>query len=686
MKKRGEAEFREIQTQTRSLGDLAEDATRLRQAEDSLRLSEQRLRLHVQHTALGFIEWDRAGRVVHWNPAAERLFGYSATEALGRHNSFIIPVSARAQTEHAWNCLISNIGGNESTNVNVTKAGQTILCEWHNTTLTTSEGEVVGVASIVQDITERKRAETALAEAKAAAEAANCAKSEFLTNVSHELRTPLHSVLGMTELALRDQLPPAVRTYLQLASDSAEILLELINEILDFSRLEAGRMTLENVDFNLRTTLNSEMKSLAVKAQEKGLELCVDVPRHVPAHLIGDPLRLRQVLTNLIGNAIKFTERGEVVVRVAVESCEAEAVVLRFSVTDTGIGISREDQQKIFARFTQVYSSATRVHGGIGLGLAIASALAGLMGGRLGVDSELGRGSRFFFTAQFRLPSEWSEPAPLEIAFLGQLRDLPVLVVDRHATNRQILCDLLKGWAMKPEPVACARTALAQAQQAVAAGRPFPLAIVDPDLTDLDGWGLIRELRKHQRQRAATIALVSSASHPAPVKRRRPAARVLSLSKPVPQEELLRAIIRGLRLVAGSAPATAALPLRSPRRLRILLAEDSPAGRMFATDVLTERGHAVATVEDGRQAFELVRDQDFDLILMDVQMPAMDGFQTTAAIRALPDPVKSRVPIVAITAHAMRGYEQRCLAAGMNGYLSKPLRSQTLIEMVERLA
>lgn len=837
----------------------ARDVTRLRQTEESLRLSEQRVHLHVQQTAMGVIEWSTDYRVVGWNPAAEQIFGYPAAEALGQPGDFIVPDGARGQTGSIWNRLLSNQrGGERSTNENVTKSGQTILCEWHNTPLTTSTGEVVGVASIVQDVTERrrverereledrrlqgllkisqrqdrpleefldfalqevlaiseselgfighyseerrvltmhafskaamqacripdppnvfildetalwgeairrrgpviindylapdqprkgcpaghaplfrflavpafsegrivalaavankasdyttqdarqlelmldtvwkvierKRAEAALTEAKAAAEVANRAKSDFLTNVSHELRTPLHAILGMTELALRDRLSPTVRAYLQSASDSAELLLELINQILDFSRMEAGRMTLEAIDFNLSITLNHEMKALAVRAQNEGLEFCLDLPRHVPTHVIGDPLRLRQILTNLIGNAIKFTERGEVVVRVAVESCVADTVVLRFSVTDTGIGISREDQRKIFVPFSQLDPSATRRHSGTGLGLSIASALARLMGGRLEVDSEAGRGSTFSLTVPFRLPSDFAEPSPLEIAFRGQLQDLPVLVVARDATNRQILCEMLKGWGMKPAPADGARTALAQAQQALAAGRPFPLAIVDSDLADLDGWDLIRGLRQHQRRRAAAIVLVSGEHHQGQVKRRRPAARVQSLIKPVSQEELLQAVVHGLGLVAAPAskPTSAALPLRSPRSLRLLLAEDTAAGRLFATEVLTERGHVVQTVEDGRQALESVRDRDFDVVLMDVQMPTLDGFQTTAAIRSLPDPAKSRVPIVALTAHAVQGYEARCLAAGMNGYLSKPLRGQTLIETVERLA
>ncbi len=853
------AVYRDEDGQVVGVFAAARDVTRLRQAEESLRFSEQRLRLHMERTSLGFIEWDTNFRVVRWNPAAEQIFGYTAAEALGQHAHFILPPSERAHVEQTWSYLaFGQRGGEHSINENVTKAGKTILCEWHNTPLTTAEGQVVGVASAVQDITERrqaenqreleeyrlrsllriaqsqadtveqlldlalvevlavceselgfiqyyseedriftlhawskatmnecripnpprfteleeagmwaetvrqrraivvndypapdplkkgypqghaplfrflavpvfsngrivavtgvankpseytpqderqltlmmdvvwkmaerKRAEAALAEAKLAAEAANRTKSEFLANISHELRTPLHAVLGMIELALRDKLSSTTQAYLRLADNSADVLLRLLDELLDFSRMEAGKITLEEAAFNLRTTLDETLKVLAVNAQAKGLELCLDMPRQVPAHLIGDAVRLRQLVTNLLGNAIKFSEHGEVVLRVAVESCTAETAVLRFSVTDTGIGISREDQTKIFAPFSQVDPSATRRYGGAGLGLAIASTLARLMGGRLDVDSEPGRGSTFFFTAEFRLPPDAAEPTPLEIAFRERLRDLPVLVVDGHAANRQMLCDTFTSWSMRPVAADGAETALAHAQQAMSAGRPFSLAIVDADLADVDGGDLIRELRKHRRRRAPTILLVSSVRHQAPGKRRRSAATAWYLGKPVAQGELLRAIVRCLGLVPDSDPwaASAACSLRPPRSLRILLAEDTPASRLFATEVLQERGHTVQIAEDGREAFELVQQQDFDVVLMDVQMPVMDGYQTTAAIRSLPDPAKSRLPIVAITAHVMRGDEKRCLAAGMDGYLSKPLRSQVLIELVERLA
>lgn len=548
-------------------------------------------------------------------------------------------------------------------------------------------GRFQGAVHSMRDITERKRSEDALIEAQAVAEAANRAKSEFVTLISHELRTPLHATLGMIELAMRDGLKPATKGFLQFANDSAELLLDLLNQILDFSKVEAGKLTLEEVHFNLHTVLDQVVGSLGVKAHRKALELSLDVPRQVPAHLIGDPLRLKQVMANLVDNAIKFTERGEVVMRVEVQSRAEETVLLRFSVFDTGVGLADQEQQEIFAPFHQVDRSSTRRQDGTGLGLAIAFELVRLMGGRLQVQSDLGQGSTFSFIVPFRLASEFYAPAPLEVAFLGRLRDVPVLVVEGHTTSRRILCEILRGWGMKPEAVDDARAAFTQAEHAAAAGQPFPLVLIDAGIAEFNEGDLIRQLRKHQPKRAATIMMAWPSDHHESAKRRRFVSKTLILNKPVTSRELLLAVARGLGLIpeAIAALPVQALPAKAPRSLRILLAEDTVVGRLFATEVLQERGHVVHTVEDGRQAFESIRDQDFDVVVLDIQMPVMDGFQTTSAIRALPDPIKSQLPIVAVSAHAVRGYEQHCLAAGMNGYLSKPLRGPALIELIEQL-
>jgi PAS domain S-box-containing protein len=550
-----------------------------------------------------------------------------------------------------------------------------------------AEGPFRGAVLSLLDITERRRSEDALSETRAAAEFARRAESNFVANISHELRTPLHGVLGMIELAMRDGLTPAARDYLQVANESAEVLLGVLNQILDFSRVDAGKLVLEEVHFNLSIVLEQVIRPLGIKAQRKALEFCLETPRHLPVHLIGDPLRLGEVLTNLVDNAIKFTQRGEVVVRVEVHSTTDERVFLQFSVVDSGIGLSAEEQRQIFDPFYQADRSSTRRHGGTGLGLPISCKLVGLMGGRMRLQSELGQGSTFSFTVPFRLASQFSEPAPLEIAFLVRLRDVPVLVVDSHATSCRILCQTLRSWGMKPETADHGQAALTWAQRAMAAGQPFPLVLVNASVPDFNEGDLIRQLRKHQPKRAATIMVAWPSDHQAFAKHRRSLPKALFLNKPVTSRELLLVIARGLGLIpeAVTVPAVQAHSEKAPRSLRILLAEDTTVGRFFATEVLQERGHVVHTVEDGRQAFELVRDQDFDVILLDIQMPVMDGFLTTSAIRALPDPVKSQLPIVAVSAHAMQGYEQHCLAAGMNDYLSKPLRGQTLIETVERL-
>jgi PAS domain S-box-containing protein len=548
-------------------------------------------------------------------------------------------------------------------------------------------GTFRGAVLSLRDITEHRQSEDALIEARGAAEFARRAESNFVANISHELRTPLHGILGMLELAMRDGLTPAAREYLQVANESAEVLLGVLNQILDFSRVDAGKLVLEEVHFNLSIVLDQVIRALGVKTHRKALELYLETPRHVPVHLIGDALRLREVLTNLVDNAIKFTEHGEVVVRVEVQSTTPEEVFLQFSVVDSGMGLSAEEQQQIFDPFYQADRSSTRRHGGTGLGLPISCKLVGLMGGRMQLQSELGQGSTFSFTVPFRLTSQFSEPSPLEIAFLVRLRDVPVLVVDTHATSCRILCQTLQSWGMKPEMADHGQAALAQAQRAMADGQPFPLVLVNASVPDFDKGSLIRRLREHLPKRAATIVVACPSDQQALAKRRRSMSKALFLSKPVTSRDLLLVIARGLGLLPElvRAPAVRAYSEKAPRSLRILLAEDTTVGRFFATEVLQERGHVVHTAEDGRQAFELVRDQDFDVILLDIQMPIMDGFLATSAIRALPDPLKSQLPIIAISAHATRGYEQHCLAAGMNGYLSKPLRGQTLIETVERL-
>ena len=591
------------------------------------------------------------------------------------------------------------------------------------------------------------------------AEAANVAKSQFLANMSHELRTPMSAILGMTDLALAEPLSPAVRDYLQTARQSADALLTILNEILDFSRIEAGRFELDSSPLSLRQTVDQVIKALGLPASEKGLELLCNVPAEVPDRLVGDSLRLRQVLLNLVGNAIKFTAGGEVVVEVAAEderrglspfssdeigtvpfkadggrrkadyesapsripdaqtpgrpdaetselsasprprvpaspapnpqspipSLFPQQITLRFSVQDTGVGISAEDQQRIFAPFTQADASTTRNYGGSGLGLAISRELVELMGGRIWVDSTPGRGSTFHFTARLGRQRETApeQPAPQRQAF----RDAHVLVVADSEATRRMLEQLLTQWAMRPETVCDVPAALARIRAAADAGRAFRVVLADALLAGMDVFALAHALR--QQEPVAGLVLMLSAADRRRWPRRCEEAGAHCLERPLSQSTVFNAVAQALGVAAQPAadvPAPAQ-PLAAPSRpLRVLLAEDTPPNQKLVVHILGRRGHSVEIANNGQQALDLLRGQDFDVVLMDVQMPVMDGFQATRGVRRLDDPRKARVPIIAMTAHALRGDDQRCLAAGMDAYLSKPLTGSELVATVERLA
>ncbi len=551
-----------------------------------------------------------------------------------------------------------------------------------------ASGRVIGIRGAAVDVTEHKRAAAALTEARETAVAANHAKTWFLANISHELRTPTAAVLGMLELSLRDKLPPDAREHLQLAKSAAEAQLEFLNQILDFSRLEAGKIALEVAEFNLRAMLDQTLKVLGVKAHEKGLEISCDMPCQVPVHLLGDPLRLRQILVNLIGNAIKFTDEGEVLVRVEVESQTPQEVSLRFSVTDTGVGIPPENLAKLFAPFSQAEASTTRRYGGTGLGLSIAATLVSLLGGRLSVESEPGGGSTFAFDARFGRQSEEVEQPPLEEVFLPLLRDLPVLVVAGHPTCRRLVGQTLRDWALQPALAASVGEALATAQQRESAGQPFELLIVDVGVLAGDEQALDQYLRRRRPPRLATVLMVPRGARDAGKQFRRLHKDALLLAKPVSQTDLFLAILRSRKLQpsARRRPSRTRLAAPASRPLRILVADDEPVGRLFVSEALEERGHAVRTAASGREALELVRDEVFDVVLMDVQMPDLNGYQAAAAIRALPDPVRARLPLVAISARAPSQDEPECRAAGMDACLTKPITTTALLELVERLA
>jgi two-component system sensor histidine kinase/response regulator len=527
---------------------------------------------------------------------------------------------------------------------------------------------------------ERQQANEGLLAAKEAAEAANRAKSVFLATMSHEIRTPMNAILGMTELVLDSPLSAQQREYLKLVQESGESLLTVINDVLDFSKIEAGRVDLDALPLDLHETVGDTMKSLAVRAHAKGLELTYEIAPDVPQGLVGDRARLRQVIVNLVGNSIKFTHEGEVVLTVAREAGDAREALLHFTVRDTGIGIPADRREMIFESFRQADSSTTRQYGGTGLGLAICAKLVELMGGRIWVESEVGRGSEFHFTARLGVCDEPPAEPPRAAVPLQGLR---VLVVDDNATNRRILEEVLRNWRMLPTAVAGASEALAALRAAQAGGQAFELVLTDCHMPQTDGFDLARQIQQDDRLRSAVIMMLTSGETPGAGSQCDELGISAYLLKPVKQSELFDAIVAALGAVAPDEEPQAAAARRL-RGLRILLAEDSLVNQKLAIALLERQGHSVTVVGNGREALAAVQAQEFDVVLMDVQMPELDGLQAAAAIRRHERSRGGHVPIIAMTAHALRGDRERCLEAGMDDYVSKPIRSRELLDAIER--
>jgi two-component system sensor histidine kinase/response regulator len=648
-----------------------------------LQLSEERHRQLVESAQVILWRWNiRTRRFTFVNQGAEALLGYPSAQWLTEPTFWEDHVhpADRLLGEVCRKRAVADKSPQQYEH-RMTAADGSVL--WWRTAVQLIPGnglqeELVGVMA---DITGRKLAQEA-------AETANRAKSEFLATMSHEIRTPMNGILGMTELVLDSELTAEQRDHLGMVKFSAESLLSIINDILDFSKIEAGKLELDSIPFDLRESLCETMKSFAFRAHAKGLELIYDVHHEIPEGIMGDPGRVRQILINLIGNAVKFTEKGEILVKVEEEQPPGRAapnsVCLHFTVKDTGLGIPADKQKKIFEAFSQADGSTTRKYGGTGLGLTICSRLVELMGGRIWVESEPGEGSTFHFTIRPALPDALvARPKPLQPE---DLREVPVLVVDDNFTNRQLLHTMLCRWGMKPTDVESGRAALEALESARRAGQRFSLVLLDCHMPEMDGFTVAEQIRDNPDLAGITLMMLTSGGSPGDGARCRELGISAYLTKPIRQAELLEGISRVLQKVPQTAvPLVTQHTLREDRnRVRILLAEDNLVNQTVAVRLLEKRGFTVVVAGNGRAALAaLEQENGFDLVLMDVQMPELDGFETTAAIRAKERSTGAHIPIVAMTAHAMKDDQDRCLAAGMDGYLSKPIRVQELLAMVE---
>lgn len=684
----------EIRVERRT-AELREEISVREEKETALRESEERTRLLLDSTAEAIYGVDLTGQCTFCNRAAFTLLGFPGIgHMLGRNIHKLIHHTRKdgspyPEAECSTYQTLQTGKASHSEMEMIWRADGTSFPAEHWAYPIQRDGRIVGAVVTLIDITARVSAQQAILTAKEAAESANRAKSEFLANMSHEIRTPMNGIIGMTELALDTPLNPEQKEYLQLVRSSADSLLRVINDVLDFSKIEAGRLDLDQTDFDLPELVSHTLKTLAVRGHKKGLEISSHIAADVGQMFSGDPDRIRQILVNLVGNAIKFTQQGGVVVDVGVDtnSAPADPYRLHLFVRDTGIGIPADKQQVIFDPFSQADGSTTRRYGGTGLGLTITRRLVQMMGGKVWLESQPGVGSTFHFILKLAPPEKRRSKRNLQRV---ELESLPVLIVDDNETNRMILDEMLRNWRMAPTLADGGEAALMAMRWARDQENRFPLVLLDGHMPGMDGFEVARKIKADPTLAGATIMMLTSDRQAGDAARCRELGIKVHLVKPIGQSDLLDGILQalGTQLSEPTSPDAGASQPKAMRPLRLLLVEDNVVNRELALRLLHKRGHAVAVATNGREALELLEAEgfaNFDSVLMDVQMPEMDGMEATAAIRALEKTLGTHLPIIGVTAHAMKGDRERCLQGGMDGYVSKPIRPDTLFSELERL-
>ena len=666
---------------------VSRDITAQQEALNALSQSE-RLNRQIVDTALdAFVGMDAEGTIIDWNPQAEVIFGWKSEEALGRTLAETI-IPERFRAAHAAGLkhfLKTGEGSVIQKRIELDalhKSGREFPVEVTISPIQHAESCIF--SAFVHDITNRKQTEKELLESKEAAESANQAKSDFLANMSHEIRTPMNAVIGMTELVLNTELTQSQHEYLGMVRDSADSLLSLINDILDFSKIEAGKLELDSVIFSIRDTLGDTLRSLSERAHREELELACHIDPSVPDGLVGDSSRLRQIVVNLVGNAIKFTQGGEVIVHIDVDQQDDQSALLHFAVSDTGIGIAKEKLKSVFKAFEQADTSTTRQYGGTGLGLTICSRLTRLMQGTIWAESDLGKGSTFHFTARLGI-SDTPPKAPSQRIVQGSR----VLIVDDNATNRLILDEMLTNWGIETSCVEGVDDAIDSLRQAREADKGYDLVLSDVHMPDKDGFALAAEIRKDEKLAGAVIMMLTSGDRSEDVEQCRKFGVSAYIRKPIKQSELFDSLVAALDIdgTGDSASPDANDSQRSEiviPPLRVLLAEDSVVNQKLALALLKKWGHSGTVANNGKEAVELATQETFDVVLMDVQMPELDGLEATRQIRRSEVGTDRHLPIIAMTAHAMKGDRELCIDAGMDDYVSKPVRPWQLINALSQ--